>query len=162
MIATSHDAWAANTNVASNKGTTTRKGDHCLDINGLEALQGLRYRNYLMVVGLTCQGLYPQASYYSQYLRFSDNNSAMFDEYLKTIVQQWPVMGKNFTAEGLKNLETEIANNVSKVAAVNSSFAFCTANKNKIAEAVALNTKQLRAGFVKGAEKDKKQIIPCR
>ncbi len=118
----------------------------CYTAREVEAEQGVRILSELMVIGLNCQHLTPkgQENLYTQYKKFALKHEALFSGYEDTLLQFYGSEGKSNPDSYLHQVRTDVANKISKDAAVMRPDAFCAAYAPRIAKAGQMGEDKIR------------------
>ena len=118
----------------------------CYSPKEVEAEQGVRILSELMVISLNCQHKTPkgQENLYNQYKRFALKHEALFSGYENTLLRFYAKDGENNPTAHLHEVRTDVANKISKDAAVMRPDAFCKAYAPRIAKASAMPEPKIR------------------
>ena len=118
----------------------------CYTPKEVEAEQGVRILSELMVISLNCQHLTPkgQENLYTQYKRFALKHEALFSGYENTLLKFYGKEGADNPDMKLHQVRTDVANKISKDAAVMRPDAFCKAYAPRIAKASAMPETKIR------------------
>lgn len=118
----------------------------CYTAKEVEAEQGVRILSELMVIGLNCQHLTPkgQENLYTQYKKFALKHESLFAGYEDTLLSFYGKEGQGNPERYLHQVRTEVANKISKDAAVMRPDAFCAAYAPRIARAGKMSQDKIR------------------
>ncbi len=118
----------------------------CYSPKEIEAEQGVRILSELMVIGLNCQHLTPkgQENLYDRYKKFSLKHENLFSGYEKTLLNFYRAEGYDNPETHLHKVRTEVANKISKDAAIMRPDAFCKAYSPRIAKASQMPQPKIR------------------
>lgn len=118
----------------------------CYTPNEVEAEQGVRILSELMVIGLNCQHLTPkgQENLYTQYKRFALKHESLFSGYENTLLKFYHSEGSPNPEGHLHQVRTDVANKISKDAAVMRPDAFCATYAPRIAKANQMGEDKIR------------------
>jgi hypothetical protein len=118
----------------------------CYTSKEVEAEQGVRILSELMVIGLNCQHLTPQGqeNLYTQYKKFALKNEALFTGYENTLLDFYRSEGISNPEANLHQMRTDVANKISKDAAVMRPDAFCAAYAQRIPKANQMSQTKIR------------------
>ncbi len=118
----------------------------CYNQKEVEAEQGVRILSELMVIGLNCQHLTPrgQENLYNQYKKFALKHEALFSGYENTLLRFYRSEGTPNPESHLHQVRTDVANKISKDAAVMRPDAFCKAYAPRIAKANQMPEPKIR------------------
>jgi hypothetical protein len=127
-----------------------------------EAEQGLRIQSKLMVIALNCQHMpYKSGNLYMSYRQMSMQNKALFDQYDQTLRSFYNRNGGG-AEHKLNNLRTEMANNVSVMAAQTRPDIFCYKNKSFVTQALNMSSDQFRQWAARGMSGAPSSYPQCR
>lgn len=118
----------------------------CYTAKEVEAEQGVRILSELMVIGLNCQHLTPkgQENLYNQYKRFALKHEGLFSGYEDTLIRFYGSEGAGNPEARLHQMRTDVANKISKDAAVMRPDVFCKAYASRIAKAAKMSEPKIR------------------
>ena len=118
----------------------------CYSPKEVEAEQGVRILSELMVISLNCQHLTPkgQENLYTQYKKFAHKHEGLFSGYENTLVNFYSKEGAENPDTKLHQVRTDVANKISKDAAVMRPDAFCKAYAPRIAKASVMPETKIR------------------
>lgn len=118
----------------------------CYSPKEVEAEQGVRILSELMVIGLNCQHLTPkgQENLYNQYKKFSLRHEGLFSGYEDTLLRFYRSEGAANPDAKLHEMRTDVANKISKDAAIMRPDAFCAAYAPRISKASKMSEDKLR------------------
>lgn len=118
----------------------------CYSPKEVEAEQGVRILSELMVIGLNCQHLTPrgQENLYTQYKKFSLKHEGLFSGYENTLLNFYRTEGVANPDAKLHEMRTDVANKISKDAAVMRPDAFCAAYAPRISKARQMSETKIR------------------
>lgn len=118
----------------------------CYSPKEVEAEQGVRILSELMVISLNCQHLTPkgQENLYTQYKRFALKHEALFSGYENTLLKFYDKEGEKDPDAHLHEVRTDVANKISKDAAVMRPDSFCKVYAPRIAKANAMPEPKIR------------------
>lgn len=118
----------------------------CYSSREVEAEQGVRILSELMVIGLNCQHLTPkgQENLYNQYKKFSLKHESLFSGYEDTLLNFYRAEGDSNPEAKLHQMRTDVANKISKDAAVMRPDAFCAAYAPRISKAGKMPEPKIR------------------
>lgn len=118
----------------------------CYTPSEVEAEQGVRILSELMVISLNCQHKTPkgQENLYSQYKKFALKHEALFSGYENTLLRFYDKEGQSNPDSYLHQVRTDVANKISKDAAIMRPDAFCAAYAPRIAKAAQMPEPKIR------------------
>ncbi len=118
----------------------------CYSPKEVEAEQGVRILSELMVISLNCQHLTPkgQENLYTQYKRFALKHQSLFSGYENTLLRFYDKDGENNPDLHLHQVRTDVANKISKDAALMRPDVFCRAYAPRIAKATRMPEPKIR------------------
>jgi len=118
----------------------------CYTPSEVEAEQGVRILSELMVISLNCQHLTPkgQENLYTQYKRFALKHESLFSGYENTLLKFYAKEGQSNPDSHLHQVRTDVANKISKDAAIMRPDAFCAAYAPRIAKAGQMSEPKIR------------------
>ena len=118
----------------------------CYTPHEVEAEQGVRILSELMVIGLNCQHLTPrgQENLYTQYKKFALKHEGLFSGYEDTLLKFYGSEGQGNPEGYLHQVRTDVANKISKDAAVMRPDAFCATYAPRIAKAGQMSEGKIR------------------
>lgn len=118
----------------------------CYSPKEVEAEQGVRILSELMVISLNCQHMTPkgQENLYTQYKRFALKHENLFSSYENTLLKFYDKEGKSNPDSYLHQVRTDVANKISKDAAVMRPDAFCKVYAPRIAKARQMSEPKIR------------------
>jgi len=120
--------------------------NQCYSTSEVEAEQGVRILSELMVIGLNCQHLTPkgQENLYNQYKKFALKHQRLFAGYENTLLKFYKSEGVSNPESHLHRVRTDVANRISKDAAVMRPDAFCKAYAPRISKARQMPEAKIR------------------
>lgn len=120
--------------------------NNCYSPKEVEAEQGVRILSELMVISLNCQHLTPkgQENLYTQYKKFALKHEGLFSGYENTLLRFYDKDGEANPNAHLHEVRTDVANRISKDAAVMRPDAFCKAYAPRIAKASVMPEPKIR------------------
>jgi len=118
----------------------------CYSPKEVEAEQGVRILSELMVISLNCQHLTPkgQENLYTQYKKFALKHENLFSGYENILLSFYAKEGANNPDAYLHEVRTDVANKISKDAAVMRPDSFCKVYAPRIAKASAMPEPKIR------------------
>jgi hypothetical protein len=118
----------------------------CYTPKEVEAEQGVRILSELMVIGLNCQHMTPkgQENLYNQYKRFALQHQKLFSGYEDTLLAYYRREGQSSPNTYLHKVRTDVANKISKDAAIMRPDTFCATYAPRISKARAMPEAKIR------------------
>jgi len=118
----------------------------CYSPKEVEAEQGVRILSELMVIGLNCQHLTPkgQENLYDRYKKFSLKHEVLFSGYENTLLKFYSSEGYDNPEIHLHKVRTDVANKISKDAAIMRPDSFCKTYAPRISKASQMPETKIR------------------
>lgn len=111
-----------------------------------EAEQGIRIKSELMVIGLNCQhmGKREGMNLYNQYLKFTSDHSALFNNYESILMSHYEQAGTKSPGKKITTLRTNFANKISNDVASMRPDVFCSRYAPRITKASQMQKDDVR------------------
>ncbi|MEA1937623.1 MAG: hypothetical protein U9N14_00830 [Pseudomonadota bacterium] len=118
------------------------KAAGCYTIDEIEAEQAVRLHSEMMVLGLTCRAYFPDA--YTRYNSFTVRHAVLLGGYEDRLISHFKRVGAANPIRAFHTRRTEIANEISGMAATMTPIAFCGKFGVRIYEMDSLDERGVR------------------
>lgn len=111
----------------------------CYSRKEMAAEQMVRLHTELMVIGLTCQSIFPEEKTFAKYQEFTVKNRKLISDAEGTLISH---MGRTQRGNGTRNFDmyrTELANSISRRVGVIGSWSYCQQFIPRATSAVAMS-----------------------
>ena len=117
----------------------------CYEKAEIEAEQGLRIHSELMVISLNCQHMsHKRGNLYILYREFTRKHQSLLSDYERRLISFYQRQGVRDPEAKLHEIRTDLAKDVAQDAARMRPDIFCRSYSDRIPEAMALDTRQVR------------------
>lgn len=117
----------------------------CYSMKEVAAEQGVRIHSELMVISLNCQHLsHKRGNLYILYRDFTRKHQALLSQYERNLISFYQRQGLRNPEAKIHNIRTDMANKVSQDIAKMRPDLFCRAYGDRVPDALALTSKQVR------------------